>query len=71
MRLYSLNAYDWTARLAAVAAAAEGINAESFTIDGEAVVVGPDGLSRFEKLSRREAARCSRRSPIALSTVKL
>jgi hypothetical protein len=33
------------------------INAKSFTIDGEAVVVGPDGLSRFEELSRREAAR--------------
>jgi bifunctional non-homologous end joining protein LigD len=57
VRLYSRNAYDWTARLAAIATAAEGINAESFTIDGEAVVVGPDGLSRFEELSRRAAAR--------------
>jgi hypothetical protein len=28
-----------------------------FTIDGEAVVLGLDGLSRFEELSRREAAR--------------
>jgi ATP-dependent DNA ligase len=35
---------------------AECINAKSFTIDGEAVVVGPDGL-RFDELSRREAAR--------------
>jgi ATP-dependent DNA ligase len=26
-------------------------------IDGEAVVLGADGLSRFEELSRREAAR--------------
>jgi ATP-dependent DNA ligase len=33
------------------------IKAKSFTIDGEAVVVGPDGLSRFEELRRREAAR--------------
>jgi bifunctional non-homologous end joining protein LigD len=49
--------YDWTARLAAIAAAAELIKAKSFTIDGEAVVLGPDGLSRFEELSRREAAR--------------
>jgi ATP-dependent DNA ligase len=32
------------------------IKARSFTIDGEAVVVGPDGLSRFEALRRREAA---------------
>jgi bifunctional non-homologous end joining protein LigD len=57
VRLYSRNAYDWTARLAAIAEAAERIKAKSFTIDGEAVVLGPDGLSRFEELSRREAAR--------------
>src|SRR5215475_2137777 len=57
VRLYSRNAYDWTVRLAAIAAAAERIKAKSFTIDGEAVVLGPDGLSRFEELSRREAAR--------------
>jgi ATP-dependent DNA ligase len=37
VRLYSRNAYDWTARLAGIAAAAEGIKAKSFTIDGEAV----------------------------------
>jgi bifunctional non-homologous end joining protein LigD len=43
-------------RLAAIAAAAEQIKAKSFTIDGEAVVLGPDGLSRFEELRRREAA---------------
>jgi ATP-dependent DNA ligase len=34
--LYSRNAYDWTARLTAIAAAAELIKAKSFTIDGEA-----------------------------------
>jgi bifunctional non-homologous end joining protein LigD len=50
-------AYDWTVRLAAIAAAAEQIKAKSFKIDGEAVVLGPDGLSRFEELSRREGAR--------------
>jgi bifunctional non-homologous end joining protein LigD len=43
--------------LAAIAAAAEGIKAKSFTIDGEAVVLGPDGLSRFEELQWRTAAR--------------
>jgi ATP-dependent DNA ligase len=56
VRLYSRNAYDWTMRLAAIAAA-ELIKAESFTIDGEAVVLGPDGLSRFEEFSRRGATR--------------
>jgi bifunctional non-homologous end joining protein LigD len=57
VRLYSRNACDWTVRLASIATAAEMIKAKSFTIDGEAVVVGSDGLSRFEELSRREAAR--------------
>jgi bifunctional non-homologous end joining protein LigD len=57
VRLYSRNAYDWTERLVAIAAAAERIKAKSFTIDGEAVVPGPDGLSRFEELSRRKGAR--------------
>jgi bifunctional non-homologous end joining protein LigD len=48
-----------TARLSAIAAAAKLIKAKSFTIDGEAVVLAPDGLSRFEELSRREAARAA------------
>ena len=54
--LYSRNAYDWTVRLAAIATAAEQIKAKSLTIDSEAVVLGPDGLSRFGALSGREAA---------------
>src|SRR5215475_13706279 len=56
VRLYSRNAYDWTRRLPAIAAAAGRIKARSFAIDGEAVVLGPDGLSRFDELRRREAA---------------
>jgi bifunctional non-homologous end joining protein LigD len=54
---HSRNGNSWTARLPAIAAAAERIKAKSFTIDGEAVVLGPGGLSRFEDLRRREAAR--------------
>jgi bifunctional non-homologous end joining protein LigD len=50
------NAYDWTARLPAIATAAERITAKSFTIDGEAVLLGPDDLSRLDELRRREAA---------------
>src|SRR5215475_10908177 len=56
VRIYSRNANDWTARLRAIADGAGRIKAKSFTIDGEAVVLGPDGLSRFEELSRHEAA---------------
>jgi bifunctional non-homologous end joining protein LigD len=40
-----------------VAQDARRIKASSFTIDDEAVVLGPDGLSLFEELSRREGAR--------------
>src|SRR6266853_1278139 len=47
---------DSTVRLPAIAAAAGRIKAKSFTIDGEAVVLGPDGLSRFDELRGREAA---------------
>jgi ATP-dependent DNA ligase len=56
VRLYSRNANDWTARLSAIATTARRIKAKSFTIDGEAVVPGPDGLSLFDELRRREAA---------------
>src|SRR5258708_886904 len=36
VRLYTRNAYDWTARLSVIAAAAARMKAKSFTIDGEA-----------------------------------
>jgi ATP-dependent DNA ligase len=42
-------------RLSAIATAARRIKAKSFTIDGEAVVLGPDGLSLSDELRRREA----------------
>jgi bifunctional non-homologous end joining protein LigD len=56
VRLYSRNTHDLTARLSAIASAARRIKAKSFTIDGEAVVPGPDGLSLFDELRRPEAA---------------
>jgi len=56
VRLYSRNAYDWTRRLPTIALTAERIKAKSFTIDGKAVVLRPDGLSQFEDLRRMDAA---------------
>jgi bifunctional non-homologous end joining protein LigD len=56
VRCYSRKANDWSKRLRAIADRAERTNAKSFTIDGEAIVLGPDGFSRFEELTRREAA---------------
>jgi bifunctional non-homologous end joining protein LigD len=55
VRLYSRKAIDWTTRLPAIAKGAAVLKAKSFTIDGEAVVVGPDGLTNFEALRRRGA----------------
>jgi bifunctional non-homologous end joining protein LigD len=57
VRLWTRNAVDFTDRFSAIAAAASHLKAESFTIDGEAVVFGPDGLSRFDELRRRESAK--------------
>src|SRR5258707_15172637 len=54
MRDCTRNANDLAASLPAIA---QRIKAKSFMIDGEAVVVGPDGLSRFDELRRRDAAR--------------
>ena len=53
--LYSRKALDWTARLPAIAAGAALLKAKTFTIDGEAVVIRPDGLTHFEALRRRGA----------------
>jgi bifunctional non-homologous end joining protein LigD len=51
VRIYSQDAYGWTVRLAAIAA--KLIRAKR---DGEAIVLGPDELSRFDELRRRKAA---------------
>jgi bifunctional non-homologous end joining protein LigD len=53
VRLFSRKAIDWTARLPAIAEGARRLKARSFTLDGEAVVVGPNGLTDFEALRRR------------------
>jgi ATP-dependent DNA ligase len=67
VRLYSRNANDWSARLSALAAAAARIEAKSFMADGEAFVLGTDGLSLFDEL-RRTGARAATHAPIRTST---
>jgi hypothetical protein len=57
VRLCTRRAVDYTDRLPLIAAAAARLKADSFTIDGEAVVIRPDGLSRFDELRRLENAR--------------
>jgi bifunctional non-homologous end joining protein LigD len=53
VRLFTRRGYDWTERYPAIAAAAAKLRAKSFTLDGEAVVAGADGVAVFDALHRR------------------
>ena len=53
VRLFTRNGYDWSARYPAIAVTATLLRARSFTLDGEAVVCGPDGVAIFDALHRR------------------
>jgi bifunctional non-homologous end joining protein LigD len=54
VRLFARRGYDWSGRYPAIAVTATLLRARSFTLDGEAVVCGPDGgVAIFEALHRR------------------
>jgi bifunctional non-homologous end joining protein LigD len=53
VRLFARRGHDWTDRYPAIVAAAATVRAKSFTLDGEAVVVGADGIAVFDSLHRR------------------
>jgi bifunctional non-homologous end joining protein LigD len=53
VRLFTRNGYDWSARYPAISVSAAKLRARSFTLDGEAVVCGPDGVAIFDALHRR------------------
>jgi bifunctional non-homologous end joining protein LigD len=53
VRLFTRRGYDWTDRYPAIASAAVKLRARSFTLDGEAVVAGADGVAVFDALHRR------------------
>jgi bifunctional non-homologous end joining protein LigD len=52
VRLFTRRGYDWSTRYPAIAGTAVRLRAKSFTIDGEAVVCGPDGVAIFDALHR-------------------
>jgi bifunctional non-homologous end joining protein LigD len=52
VRLFTRRGYDWSARYPAIVAIAGKLRATSFTLDGEAVVCGPDGVAVFDALHR-------------------
>jgi hypothetical protein len=56
VRLFTRRGYDWTDRYPAIAGAAAKLRVRSFTLDGEAVVCGADGVAVFDALHRRRRA---------------
>jgi bifunctional non-homologous end joining protein LigD len=56
VRLFTRKGNDWSGRFPAITAAAAKLPAATFTIDGEAVVPGPDGPARFDELRQRASA---------------
>ena len=57
VRCFTKNGYDWAARFPAIVDAALRLKAQSFLIDGEAVILNDDGTPDFHALrgSRRGA----------------
>jgi bifunctional non-homologous end joining protein LigD len=50
VRLFTLNGYDWTRRYPLIVEAPLRIRSTSFVVDGEAVLLGVDGISDFNGL---------------------
>jgi ATP-dependent DNA ligase len=57
VRLFTRRGFDWTTRYPAIASTAIELKAQSFTLDGEACVCGPDGVAVFDALHRRGTVR--------------
>jgi bifunctional non-homologous end joining protein LigD len=53
VRLFTRRGFDWSKRYPAIARTAVALRCTSFTLDGEAVVCGPDGVAIFDALHRR------------------
>src|SRR6202162_5183294 len=48
VRLFTRRGYEWTGRFPAITDAAGKLRARTFTLDGEAVVCGADGIAVFD-----------------------
>jgi hypothetical protein len=72
VRLFTRRGHDWIDRYPAIAAAAAKLRANSFTLDGEAVVSGVDGVAVFDALHRPgPRMRCCMRSISWSSTARI
>ena len=54
VRLFTRNGYDWTARYPWIVGAARMIRQKRFVLDGEAVILGVDGIADFNALHGRQ-----------------
>jgi hypothetical protein len=54
VRLSTRNGYDWTARYPWIVEAARMIRQKRFVLDGEAVILGVDGIADFNALRSRQ-----------------
>ncbi|MET3838700.1 hypothetical protein [Bradyrhizobium sp. OAE829] len=54
VRLFIRNGYDWSDRYPLITEAALRIRSTSFVLDGEAVLLGVDGISEFDGLHGRK-----------------
>src|SRR5437588_13066489 len=54
VRLLTRRGYDWSDRYPLIVAGALRLRKSSFVIDGEAVVLGTDGISDFDALHSRK-----------------
>ena len=54
VRLWTRNGYDWSGRFPLITEAALRIKVDRFVVDGEAVLLGVDGVSDFEGLHSRK-----------------
>jgi bifunctional non-homologous end joining protein LigD len=52
VRLFTRRGFDLSDRYPAISATAAKLAAQSFTLDGEAVVCGPDGVAVFDDQHR-------------------
>jgi hypothetical protein len=53
VRLFTRRSYDWSTRYRTIAVTATLLRAKSFTLDGDAVMCGPDGVAIFDALHLR------------------